>query len=686
MTVVRLDAPASGTGATLAYAVSAAPKRALVVCIGVDNVNQTGLATATCTYGDGAAITPVISALADGGGASKTQVAIWVFDEAYLAGAVGTTITPPSAFSAGWLIVAASYYNVDQTTPVPRTASDKTTTSTNPLTACDITAADGAAVCSISANSLPGQTADWSGSGGDLALKLTADTAGAAGGASYADELFSKGQTVEGEVGWTGNPARMAQVAVELMAAAPVLYWVADHENDNFTDTDWNDSLTGSQPTEVDFSLDTAKARTGSKSLKTQINTSVVPTGNIAVRMVLWQQIARGHTDVWFSSWVLFEANTNVDSGIWSIGDFKQLIHDGVSNNSEPTFSFNWIPVGTSQFRIDIRSKVDADGFSQSSTLIHTGTINANRGEWVHIEVHMKPSLLSKGVLETFINGAQDYKNTALTTMYDLSMGNPMGWSEHTENSSNAHWQYKLNNYATVNPTTLTPDPTPIWRDDVVLSSGRMWPIFQVSDIGRFRPNASADDASETATVVTLTGTTIVISASNTVGLRFPNVRIPPGAVIKSARLHFTGKAANSTAVTATIAGEAVANAAAFTATASNISNRTITTATVSWVVPGWIDTPFGGQYRNYRTDENISPDLTAIIQEIVDGGSWAKGNALALIITATGTGTRTFTAHDHVNLMPPDLYVVWEETIPPGPPIALRTPQKIVNLGRILR
>lgn len=438
----------------------------------------------------------------------------------------------------------------------------------------------------------------------------------------------------------------------------PAVFWMADHEVANLADVDWNDALTGSQPSEVDFFLDDTRAHTGAQSMYTEVTTDGV--SQLAVRLQLWEQVALGDAEVWWSAWCFIPANTTLNSGAWSIGDIKQALNTGISDTSEPVYSFNFVNVNSSSFRIAIRTKVGSSGQDISSTQIHAGSVNAPLGEWFHFEVHYKPAFNGEGIIETFINGVQDFSDLARTTKYNLEAGNPMGWTHHSRADANAIYFYKLNNYATGSGVSVSPNPAQVWFDDAVLAEGRLWPVWQNSLFGRFRPSASADDAVQVGTTVTLTNTTIAMSSANIVGLRFPSVRIPQGRTIKAAWLSCTRQATNSTAFTATISGEASANAAQFTTAASNISGRTKTSASVPWTVPPWSAPLYTGATRNYRTADHRSPDLKSIIQEIVNNPSWVQNNALALIIEGSGAGTRTFAAHDHSSLMPPDLYIVW--------------------------
>jgi PKD repeat protein len=86
-----------------------------------------------------------------------------------------------------------------------------------------------------------------------------------------------------------------------------------------------------------------------------------------------------------------------------------------------------------------------------------------------------------------------------------------------------------------------------------------------------------------------------------------------------------------STEATAlTIQGEASDNAGPFLTTTRNVSARLRTGAAVAWAPGAW--TTVGTAGPDQRT-----PDLRAVVQEIVGRAGWASGHALVLVLTGTG-------------------------------------------------
>jgi hypothetical protein len=111
------------------------------------------------------------------------------------------------------------------------------------------------------------------------------------------------------------------------------------------------------------------------------------------------------------------------------------------------------------------------------------------------------------------------------------------------------------------------------------------------------------------------------------VGVRYA-VDIPQGTAIISAHLELQADKADKDGtlepVNVIIQGELSPDAALFANVANNITDRPTTVASVMWSIEPY--TEIGQRVQ--------SPDLTAIIQEIVNQDGWSAGNGLALIIS----------------------------------------------------
>jgi beta-glucanase (GH16 family) len=155
-----------------------------------------------------------------------------------------------------------------------------------------------------------------------------------------------------------------------------------------------------------------------------------------------------------------------------------------------------------------------------------------------------------------------------------------------------------------------------------------------------------------------------VMLANQSVGMRFTGVNIPRGAYIVQAYLEFLVDEATSEATSLVLRGQAADNAAAFASTAYDVTNRAKTNASSSWSnIPAW--TTLGAKVH--------TPDLSNIIQEIVNRAGWVTGNSLAII--ADGSGRRVAQAYELNPASAALLHVVYSLTggtiTPPTPPPA---------------
>ena len=120
------------------------------------------------------------------------------------------------------------------------------------------------------------------------------------------------------------------------------------------------------------------------------------------------------------------------------------------------------------------------------------------------------------------------------------------------------------------------------------------------------------------------------------VGIRFQNIEIPQGATIVSVVIEFETDETDSGATSLTFRGQDIDDAPNFTGANSNISNRTLTTASVAWSsIPPW----------SIVSERHLTPDLSSIVQEIVDRAGWSSGNDMVFVIT--GSGERTAESHN---------------------------------------
>lgn len=166
-------------------------------------------------------------------------------------------------------------------------------------------------------------------------------------------------------------------------------------------------------------------------------------------------------------------------------------------------------------------------------------------------------------------------------------------------------------------------------------------------------------------------------------GVRFPNLPIPFGSQIDSAKIQFGADEVNASPASFTITGEAADNAAAYREQAGNISSRA-TVGSVAWAPPAWntVKEAAGAQ---------LTPELKTIAQAVVGRAGWRRGNAMAFMISGApgNTGRRTALSFDG-GLGSPKLVLTFRTpltpvTPPPAPTpsLALRTSAASLTVGR---
>ncbi len=150
----------------------------------------------------------------------------------------------------------------------------------------------------------------------------------------------------------------------------------------------------------------------------------------------------------------------------------------------------------------------------------------------------------------------------------------------------------------------------------------------------------SGDDAQESGGAMDLTGTNLNANAtSHLSGMRFTGVTIPAGSTVTAATLELYLPSGSYDDPDVTISGEAAGNAAAFSTSSDDLTDRAKTTATVTWAA------------NNLGTGAQTTPDLSAIVGEIVGGAGWASGNALVLFVAGnSGDSALRWAAADGSN------------------------------------
>ncbi|MER9584907.1 RTX toxin [Mesorhizobium sp. M0276] len=154
-------------------------------------------------------------------------------------------------------------------------------------------------------------------------------------------------------------------------------------------------------------------------------------------------------------------------------------------------------------------------------------------------------------------------------------------------------------------------------------------------------------------------------STRQTVGIRFTAIDIPQGAIITGAYIQFQANEVKTGVTSLLIKGEDTDDASAFTSVSFDVSSRATTDASAAWTPDPW--NTVGEQGPTER-----SPDLSAIVQEIINRSGWAALNDMAFVVT--GTGTRTADSYEYSPASAPLLHV---EYLLPGSssPVTFNTP-----------
>ncbi|HPQ66390.1 MAG TPA: amidohydrolase family protein [bacterium] len=152
---------------------------------------------------------------------------------------------------------------------------------------------------------------------------------------------------------------------------------------------------------------------------------------------------------------------------------------------------------------------------------------------------------------------------------------------------------------------------------------------------GTYVITTGADDAQQHATYFDSGEAYLHLgSRSDTIGcyytgFRFTGIQVPPGATVTSADLIVTQYTSYNTALNNLHVGaDDVDDSPQFTAADDGPLHRTLTSAQVDWAQTAWT-----------VNQEYSSPDLSAVVQEIVDRPGWEAGNSLTVIVYADVNG-----------------------------------------------
>lgn len=128
------------------------------------------------------------------------------------------------------------------------------------------------------------------------------------------------------------------------------------------------------------------------------------------------------------------------------------------------------------------------------------------------------------------------------------------------------------------------------------------------------------------------------------VGLRFDSVAVPKGAIITGAYIQFScdedDADDNSETFNVNIYAEDVADSSVFTEEDYSVSSRVKSAATVLWSgIPAWAV--------HAGSEDERTPDLMELVQNLVNMEDWTSGNAMTFILTGDGVSKRVAESFD---------------------------------------
>jgi len=229
-----------------------------------------------------------------------------------------------------------------------------------------------------------------------------------------------------------------------------------------------------------------------------------------------------------------------------------------------------------------------------------------------------------------------------LVDFTDLSTDLPTSWSWHFGDGGTSTFKNPSYTYPNAGTYTVTLTATNAQGSDDEIKTNYI--TVDPALILSVRVSADDDDAEECVPPdgsMDLGSSDLELieeSCIQEVGMRFNNINIIPGSTIINATIQFTADESQSVGTSLVLYGENVDDAAQFTESDFDITSRPKTTASVAWNnIPSW-NAPDAGS-------DQKTPDLSSIIQEIINRTGWSSGNSIVIVVT--GSGHRTAESHD---------------------------------------
>ena len=162
--------------------------------------------------------------------------------------------------------------------------------------------------------------------------------------------------------------------------------------------------------------------------------------------------------------------------------------------------------------------------------------------------------------------------------------------------------------------------------------------------------NASSDDVEEGQNL--LTGTVHDLRSGNPIGTRYLDMTIPQGATVSEAYVELTASGNDSGTTTIQISAEASTDVQTYTSTSGSVTGRSYFSPAVSWSITNSWST--NGVYR--------SPDLSAMITQVVGQSGWEPGDAIGIQLNTTTSTDRRARTWDNSPAQAPRLVVTFND------------------------
>lgn len=296
-----------------------------------------------------------------------------------------------------------------------------------------------------------------------------------------------------------------------------------------------------------------------------------------------------------------------------------------LSSNTPSAWSWNFGDGGN--------SNAQNPSYQYNTPGTYTVTLTATNAEGLDDEIKTNYIIVEDPVAPTagFIADITSASISQTLTFTDLSTGVPSAWLwDFGDGIGTATAQSATYAYGAPGTYTVTLTVSNAYGSDNEIKANY---IMVVNGASVIVPIITGNDDAEESRIdggMSLTSSDLEIGNDGGdeqfTGIRFQNVSVPQGAIISNAFIRMRADETDGigSQLNIYIKAQDIDNAAQFTTANSNISSRTLTTAQHTWPdgsVPAW----------NASTVYD-TPDISTLVQELVDRLGWSSGNAMAFV------------------------------------------------------